>query len=769
MDGVDVTVAGKQAAPDGQVGRLPDADGVVRPLFDAVRYAQNYPDVHGDAEALLRHFCQRGWKEGRNPNDQFDTVSYLHAHTDIAAAGLNPFYHYLIAGRVEHRRVQPAVWPSASATQVLGHDPGGWVELLRPLVDEEFYARRLGAAYDGSFDLAAHFAYRGWLEGYDPAPGFSVSEALERQPGLRTARLNPLLQAVVGPHADPDDHALQCTRFPRSALFGIGEQLAELRAQARPVTPTNRRPAADYADPVERIVAGHLDAEFYLTTYQDVAAAGTDPVHHYCACGWTEGRQPADWFDTDQYLRANPDVRSLGLNPFWHYLVAGRTEGRPPRQAGGYKRSIIEAACDPDEAAGRYDRTEPPDRLTRPQITALLKAACAGKAGLAVSLSHDCYLLATGGIQVFIADEQKAYAARGIAYLNLSPFRPLLRLADPDDADRHLVLVLDGTMAGVARADEIAAALGPVSSADRLRRLFIAHCLLGHNATDVIALQAALGATENLFWVHDYSSICTGYTLLRNDVEYCGAPPPDSMTCRVCVHGGHRRAHAAEMRRVFDAISFDVVAPSQAALQIWRSGSNLPHRSARWHEHCRLVEDQGSAAVRSGNAPVRVAYVGYQRAHKGWPIWDELVMRTHRLGIYEFIHIGSPETAGSVHGAVHYAAQTTAAAPDAMIRAIQDLRVDLVLVLSTWPETFSYVTFESLAAGADVVCLADSGNIAAAVLRQRRGIVAADQASLFALFESLRAAEYVRLCREQGTAPGELVRDGTSATLEGVA
>ncbi len=68
-----------------------------------------------------------------------------------------------------------------------------------------------------------------------------------------------------------------------------------------------------------------------------------------------------------------------------------------------------------------------------------------------------------------------------------------------------------------------------------------------------------------------------------------------------------------------------------------------------------------------------------------------------------------------------------------------------------------------------MVCLADSGNIAAAVLRQRRGIVAADQASLFALFESLRAAEYVRLCREQGTAPGELVRDGTSATLERVA
>ena len=162
---------------------------------------------------------------------------------------------------------------------------------------------------------------------------------------------------------------------------------------------------------------------------------------------------------------------------------------------------------------------------------------------------------------------------------------------------------------------------------------------------------------------------------------------------------------------------------------------------------------------------MRVAYIGYARAHKGWPIWMEVVSRTQSLGAYEFIHLGSHETADTGSGLRHYNVQTSPGHPDAMVDAVRDLGVDLVLVLSTWPETFSYVAYEALAGGADVVCLADSGNVADTVLRRGRGIVASHEASLFDFFSSLRAVEYVRLCREQGSAAGQLVREGTTATM----
>ena len=103
--------------------------------------------------------------------------------------------------------------------------------------------------------------------------------------------------------------------------------------------------------------------------------------------------------------------------------------------------------------------------------------------------------------------------------------------------------------------------------------------------------------------------------------------------------------------------------------------------------------------------------------------------------------------------------------PDAMTQALAELEIDLVAALSPWPETFSYAAYEALAAGGDLVCLADSGNVAAAALQLGRGVVAGSEAALVEFFESGRAVEYVRLCREQGTARGRLAHEGTTASL----
>jgi hypothetical protein len=46
-----------------------------------------------------------------------------------------------------------------------------------------------------------------------------------------------------------------------------------------------------------------------------------------------------------------------------------------------------------------------------------------------------------------------------------------------------------------------------------------------------------------------------------------------------------------------------------------------------------------------------------------------------------------------------------------------------VLILSPWPETFSFVLFEALAAGCQILCLADSGNVARVVKERKVGKV----------------------------------------------
>jgi glycosyltransferase involved in cell wall biosynthesis len=749
-------------------GGVLHAEAVIGPEFDAALYAREYRDVEGDVATLLRHFCERGWKEGRNPNAGFDTVSYLLMHPDVAEHRINPFFHYLLNGRAEARAVTAAFVPSEVAARVFGRDPGDWVALMRPAVDVAFYTAALQPPFDGSFDPVAHYCYRGWLEGRDPNPGFSVRAALEARPALSEKRLNPLLFSLVPPtpaapakpapapcHEHP---SLRSTRFAPASLAAI-----EPPARAAIVS---RGP---YHDPGESLIAQHLDADYYLDMYPDVRRHGADPVTHYYRLGWAERRNRTAWFDTAYYLDANADVAERGINPFWHYLMAGQAEGRSPKRPGGYRRTIIDQAADPDEITKAYLRPEITETLSAAALGTLLRPILQASKGLAISLGHDRYLSVTGGIQLFIAEEQARFAKLGMTYLNISPVTALLRLADLQATGLLVNLVLDGRFIGVASYNDLSAALHRIAPRRAQRRLFLVHCLLGHNVRDVVALQRASASQQNFFWVHDYSSLCAGFNLLRNDVSFCGAPPPDSMACRVCVYGDRRPLHLAMVSTLFEAVSFHVVAPSHAALDIWRAHTVLPHASAMAHGHCDLVPDPAPPEPGEAAAPVRVAFIGYPRAHKGWPIWQELVSRCMRLGSYRFLHLGAEGTARPMAGVEHRVVAASPEHPDAMLQAVADLRVDLVLVGATWPETFSYVTYEALAGGADVVCLADSGNVADTVLRQGRGVVAANEASLLDFFETRQAVEYVARARAQGTPRGRLVREGTTATLRLVA
>ena len=94
-------------------------------------------------------------------------------------------------------------------------------------------------------------------------------------------------------------------------------------------------------------------SRWYLDTYEDVRAAGMNPLVHYLKRGQKEGRgatalafgfnnnqesanlqliRTSGFFDEDRYLEENPDVSQAGIDPLLHYLLYGGFEGRdlPP-------------------------------------------------------------------------------------------------------------------------------------------------------------------------------------------------------------------------------------------------------------------------------------------------------------------------------------------------------------------------------------------------------------------------------------------------------
>ncbi|MGF3027095.1 calcium-binding protein [Methylobacterium aquaticum] len=72
-------------------------------IIDDVFYFARYHDVYRSSFDADDHFNSGGWREGRNPNNFFDTSGYLSAYADVAASGMNPLDHYLLYGWSEGR------------------------------------------------------------------------------------------------------------------------------------------------------------------------------------------------------------------------------------------------------------------------------------------------------------------------------------------------------------------------------------------------------------------------------------------------------------------------------------------------------------------------------------------------------------------------------------------------------------------------------------------------------------------------------------------
>ena len=528
---------------------------------------------------------------------------------------------------------------------------------------------------------------------------------------------------------------------------------------------------------------GGFDPGYYLLTNQDVCDAGIEPLDHFVRSGRHEGRRPAHPFDPQYYRTAYPDVNRSGQDPFLHYLLVGRAEGRAALRRNGAARQTLAAARPPGER--RPAAAQDIILHLRPQaLLDGLRAGLAGMRGLVVSAVRDGRTHGAGSTGALIAGEQAAFNAQGEAYLHLAPSVPLQTLAPETPAPdgpvpRYLDLALNGTFLGASTGDELAGALRALAPELPEARQLVVHSLLGHDPAELAALHAALHAGQAgpsgtapgtlpgaVFWVHHYETICIGFRLLRNDVEFCGAPPIGSGACRICVYGEARAAHLAAVRRLFEAVPFHVAAPSEAALQLWLRKAGLPHRSARVVEPLRVdaaaVRRQPGGAERGSAAnPVRIAFLGHPAPHRGWNAFREIAAEFERSGRYRLLHV-SPSGDTGLKGVEH---RTAGDGPGAMAAALTAAGVDLALILPPWPETASAAASAALAAGADVLTLACSGHAARLVERTGRGQVFAAVDDVAAFLASPAAGAHVRARLAAGADAGRVSVLGGAADL----
>jgi hypothetical protein len=282
-----------------------------------------------------------------------------------------------------------------------------------------------------------------------------------------------------------------------------------------------------------------------------------------------------------------------------------------------------------------------------------------------------------------------------------------------------------------------------------------------------VKLRTALDPARSVFWLHDYTSLCEGFNLLRNDIAFCHAPPASSMACRICVYGAGRAHHLARMQRLFEACEFDVLSPSAATLDLWSSRTQLPYASASVHPHSQLVSVSVEEPPATGDAEgqrVRIGFVGFSASGKGWPIFSSLVDEFHADPRYRFIHFAA-RGVSSIPECEFVITESTPDDRDATARLLHEHRIDFLAMLSPWPETFSFVAHEAIAAGCSLLCFRDSGNVATLVRRTGLGEVFDDAAALWAFFAGDEAVAIARRARARPHR-FQLIHSGTTATVK---
>lgn len=507
--------------------------------------------------------------------------------------------------------------------------------------------------------------------------------------------------------------------------------------------------------PRDPAVIAAFDTKYYLSAYQDVARANADPIRHYFQHGWSEGRRPRQDFDTAYYVRAHPDVVLAGMNPFEHYILKGRREGRracPPPQAGRHR---VLSTKSPRDRIPKMSGSAVPD-LDTAGFDRLLRSLGSVR-GIAVSLSHDEYLRSAGGIQNRIGDEATEFRANRWTYLHVCPDRPLPLLADPSEIDDFsVILTVDGSRLGIVRWSTLEHVIRTLDFGGE--RCLILHQLLGFPPELVVSLAKAGGFQDVFAWTHDFFSICPSYALLRNDLEFCHAPPAGSNACMICCYGQERRAHIPRVRQLYSQLHPVVVAPSETALAFWKEHAHLPFLKASVQPHCAVVFDGPVVAAPAVERPLRIAYLGGPVWHKGWDVFRSLADRYAEDGRYEFLHFGSN---GGFDELIRFVpVEVTPSDRHVMTEALIREGADVAIQWSLCYETFSFTTYEAMAAGLFVVARQAAGNVWQAVCTNGTGKALDSEQELFDYLGSGRIVDDVAA---SGRRRGHLISEGMVA------
>ena len=344
-----------------------------------------------------------------------------------------------------------------------------------------------------------------------------------------------------------------------------------------------------------------------------------------------------------------------------------------------------------------------------------------------LSISGGNILTSLGGTEKVIVSHQKMFNENNIAYVYLYPVQKKI---GKYYLYRYWGAVYDGKFMGLYTTDEIISSLNNNENKRCCIHKIHIHHLRGIKLTELSEILDFYGGTEIFFYLHDYYVICDNYALVRNGEAFCGIGKPCASKCAHCTYWAlHRNSEErrAYIGRYLPRITF--IAPSDYPREV--VGKSVPEFS----EKIKVIYHQKQVGQYTENKnlitpqdTVKVAFCGLPIPVKGWQEWSAVSKALHDKKVnIELYHLGKAGTGNT------YCTNIPVGFQDAnvtMTEALRKNRINSVVLWSQFPETYSYVYYECLAANCFVITYKNSGNIAMQVLKNKTGIVLNSRAEL---------------------------------------
>jgi len=686
--------------------------------FDAAYYLSRKPPLPAHTDPL-RHFCERGWRDGRSPSYGFDVPYFDKLMGEARNSAKNPILDFTdqqLEGKLVPNRFGLTMPAPLAAPELASFDG-----LVPMVVDENVTAIDIIIPVYRGYTETLH-AIRAVLRAAneteanlvvidDASPEAELSSALDTLSGkgLFTLLRNEVNKGFVGTvNRGMALHAGRDVVLLNSDTEVYDHWLDRLLAHAAPdqqlatITPlSNNATICSYPETLKNnhFHLGCSGADISEAAYAANKGGSVDVPTGVGFCFYIRraALDAVGLFDEAAFKRGYGEENDFCVRASeagWRNILAtdvyvthhgevSFAEDAGKLQAEGLKALI---GKHPGYLGSVHSYiAEDPALRARARLDAMRLKRAMGEVALFVS--HDW----GGGIEKNIDDLKAELATKGIGVVVLRSVGHMTELVTFDARDGHFVPNLKEFH---VHADhdflrELIAILAP--------RLVHVHSLVaftGDARAKVMQMVAASGAPYH-FTFHDYAPICAHGQFVTPAGNYCGEPGING--CRACVRryppvNGWVDIDRYQARyRDFILGATRVLAPSDAAAA--RANAFLGADKCIAIPHREPDVLGGPATPKSGSPGksrnLRLAFIGAIGPHKGRLImegcardgWARDLKIAYRLFGYSDTGSGGIETL-TIMGKYDDDA--------ACAEMLRGYKPDYLMLLSIWPETYSY-------------------------------------------------------------------------------